>query len=267
MNDSSSHGHGPSRLPSLLCPTGLLGVATMAGGVIVPALAYVGRGGHRFSPLNHFISELGEVGVSQLAWVFNGSLVLSGVLMALLLAVLGWRLGTRRGRAAGVFGVMAGVGAVGVGFTPMNDLVPHLQWAFVFFWGGLATVVLFASAVWRDGGRRLPRWLAGVGLASAVVFIVFLAWPFVFGPPDGRMLDPKSGIPRPTVWGYAVLEWLVLLSVMVFAASGAVGAGRLRLPEPERKRTPRLDNEVSDGQNARALDGCGVEQSGSSSGS
>lgn len=206
---------------------GLSGLVVIGIALFVPASVYVGRAGEPYSPLNHFISELGEVGVSRLAWVFNAGLVVSGVLLGLLLAVIGWRLESRRARVGGVFGGIAGVGVVGVGLTPMNDLIPHLQWAFVFFWGGMAALVLSTSALWRDQGRHLPRWLARVGFASALVFVVFLAHPFVVGPPDRRMLDPASGVARPIIWDHAVLEWLVLLAVLVFAGCGAAALWRV----------------------------------------
>jgi len=205
---------------------GLSGLVVIGIALFVPASVYVGRAGESYSPLNHFISELGEVGVSRLAWVFNAGLVVSGALLGLLLAVIGWRLDSRRARVGGVFGGIAGVGVVGVGLTPMNDLVPHLQWAFVFFWSGMAALVLSTSALWRDRGRHLPRWLSGVGFACSMVFVVFLVHPFVVGPPDRRMLDPASGVSRPAVWDHAVLEWLVLLAVLTFAGCGAVALWR-----------------------------------------
>ncbi len=222
---------------------GLLGPAIMVAGVVVPAVAYVGRAGQPYSPLNHFISELGEIGVSPLAWVFNASLFVSGLLMAAFLGVLGWRLGSRTGKLAAVAGVVAGLGASAVGLTPMNDLVPHLRMAFTFFWGGLAAVALFTSAVLRDGGRHLPRWLAGPGVVAIVAFAAFLAWPFYDGPPDTRMLDPISGVPRPAVWMHTVLEWAVLVSVLAFIVCGGVAwrSGGTGLP-PGIRLPPRKDS-------------------------
>ena len=47
-----------------------------------------------FSPLNHWISELGEVGVSRLAAVFNVGLVVGGICYALFMLAFA---ATRRG--------------------------------------------------------------------------------------------------------------------------------------------------------------------------
>jgi hypothetical membrane protein len=204
---------------------GILGPAILAIGVIVPAVAYVGRAGEDYSPLNHFISELGEVGVSPLAWLFNGSLVASGVLMAAFLAGMGWRLGTRLGRAAALAGVVAGLGSSAVGLIPMNDLQPHLRAAFTFFDGGLVAVGLFTVAVLRDRRGCLPRWLVLPGLATGLAFAAFLAWPWLVGAPDLRVMDPLSGVPRPAAWGIAILEWAVLITVVGFITCAAAAVG------------------------------------------
>ena len=51
--------------------TTLAGVFVLVSGIAITALTYRGTQGERYSLLNHSISELGEVGVSRLAWVFN----------------------------------------------------------------------------------------------------------------------------------------------------------------------------------------------------
>lgn len=214
---------GPERLARM---GGLLGPLLLVPGVLLPALAYTGKAGEAYSPLNHFISELGEVGVSSLAWLFNGSLVVSGLLMAAFLLFLGRRLGTRLGWAAGIAGVVSGLGTTGVGLFPMNDLPPHLTAAFTFFDGGLVTVILFAVAILRDRRDRLARWLLVPAAATGVAFAAFLAWPYLTGAPDFRMLDPSSGVPRTDVWGLAVTEWMVLVTIVGFIACSALALGR-----------------------------------------
>ncbi len=48
--------------------------------VACAGLSYRDTTGERYSLLNHFISELGELAVSRGAWAFNGSLALAGLL-------------------------------------------------------------------------------------------------------------------------------------------------------------------------------------------
>ena len=57
---------------------GLIGSGAIALGSLLTALAYHGRAGEAYSVLNHFVSELGEVGVAPLAWAFNTGLFLGG---------------------------------------------------------------------------------------------------------------------------------------------------------------------------------------------
>jgi hypothetical protein len=78
----------------------------------------------------------------------------------------------------------------------------------------------------RDSRRRLARWLLVPAGAAVLAFAAFLAWPFLTGAPDLRMLDPASGVPRPDVWGIAVLEWLVLVTIVGFIACSALALGR-----------------------------------------
>ncbi len=53
---------------------GIGGVSIILLGALISALAYEGRNGQAYRFLNHFVSELGEVGVARLAWAFNGGL-------------------------------------------------------------------------------------------------------------------------------------------------------------------------------------------------
>ena len=59
--------------------TGLVGVILGLIGVIVPSLVYRGTRGEKYSFLNNFISEMGEIGVSRIARLFNMALILSGI--------------------------------------------------------------------------------------------------------------------------------------------------------------------------------------------
>ncbi|MFN2215452.1 MAG: DUF998 domain-containing protein, partial [Anaerolineales bacterium] len=58
---------------------GFLGPIIVVAGSLLTAVVYSGKIGEHYSLLNHFISELGEVGVSQWAIVFNVSLVIGGL--------------------------------------------------------------------------------------------------------------------------------------------------------------------------------------------
>jgi len=69
--------------------TGLAGGGLIVCASVITALTYHGTNGELYSPFNHFISELGQRGVSQLAPLFNIRLMIGGVLFALFMLGLG----------------------------------------------------------------------------------------------------------------------------------------------------------------------------------
>ncbi len=140
-----------SRRLAIFC--GLAGPAIMLIGTLWAAAVYQGKKEETYSPLNHFISELGEVGVSREAAVFNGCLIAGGVTLAVFMAALGVYLGNVWGYLAAAVGVWSGLSCSVVGMVPMNDLMPHIHVANSFFYSGLAAVGLFTIAILRDRQR------------------------------------------------------------------------------------------------------------------
>lgn len=189
---------------------GLLGAVTVIIGCVATALPFRGEKGEAYSALNHLISELGIVGVSESAAVFNGSLTAAGLIIALFMAGLGRHLQTRLATAGAITGVASGVLCSVVGRIPMNDLVPHLWVAFAFFTCGLLTVGLFSVEIVRE--KKLPQWLAIPGLIAFVSFAAFLAYPRVTGQTPLEIIR-ISRTARPDIWAAAILEWLVLATV------------------------------------------------------
>jgi hypothetical membrane protein len=74
---------------------GLVSVAVILAGMLVAALPYRGYAGEGYSPLTHFISELGEIKASCLAWAFNLGLVVGGAGLAVFLLLLADRVTVR----------------------------------------------------------------------------------------------------------------------------------------------------------------------------
>ncbi len=58
---------------------GVLGAAAFAVSSLIAALVYSGTAGEGFSPLNHWVSELGEMSVSRLALLFNAGIFVGGI--------------------------------------------------------------------------------------------------------------------------------------------------------------------------------------------
>ena len=102
--------------------TGLAGAGISALGMLVAAFGYTGRTGERYSLLNHFISELGELAYSDLAWAFNGGLFLGGLLLTIFMLGTAVHLGGWFGYIFGLAGFITGVSGALVGIFPMDNL-------------------------------------------------------------------------------------------------------------------------------------------------
>ena len=139
---------------------GMAGSIVVLACILVPMAAYVGGAGERYSPLNHFISELGQVGVSRLAPVFNAGLIAAGVLYVPFVLGLGAAVGGWWAAAGTLAGLVSAVSVACVGVFPMNNLAPHITAAMTFFRSGLVTVLLFGFAIQlparRPAGDRPP---------------------------------------------------------------------------------------------------------------
>jgi hypothetical protein len=213
---------------------GMLGPLIMIAGSLVAALAYQGKKDEPYSPLNHFISELGELGVSRNASVFNLCLIAGGVVLVGFMLGLGIILGTKLGYLAAAIGMWSGLSCSAVGMVPMNNLPVHMRVADSFFYGGLAAILLFTLAIVLDRNGRLSKWLVLPGLLGVVCFSTFLALPHLLNIPRVNALDPSKFV-RPTVWILPLREWSVFASVVIWIV--AVSAALAWKQEPRMSAT------------------------------
>lgn len=193
---------------------GFIGSALFVIASMIAGAFYVGTQHEPFSPLNHWVSELGEMGVSRLALVFNVGLFVGGLAFALFMAALGV---LRRSRLAWTYttiGVIAGVSCALVGVFPMNNRAIHIVFALGFFVLGWVAVALASIDIWRRPDPRFARWLPVLGAITVALFLLFLS---VYIP----YLYTGTGDDRPAVSLATVLEWLVALGLIgwVLAAS------------------------------------------------
>ena len=150
---------------------GLFGAIAITSGSILAALVYRGTDGKSYSPLNHWVSELGQLGVSALAVFFNGALMLGGACLAIFMLGLA---ASRTGRlryAYGPVGAISGIAGIFVGIQPMNYIGPHTIAAQTFFNLGWICVALASLDFIRRPESRFPRWLSVLGFVTVVAFI------------------------------------------------------------------------------------------------
>jgi len=184
---------------------------------LITAAGYRGKRGERYSALNHFISELGERGVSRLAPVFNIGLIAGGMLLLPYLISLGLLMGNlwaKLGMAAGIW--TAGSCAL-VGLFPMDNREMHTRVAMSFFRGGLVTLILFSLAVWRQPVAHVAK---TVNIAGAMGICAYAAFLII----ASRQLkeeelqepDPEDSPERPRFWILPAVEWTVFLTTIIW---------------------------------------------------
>ena len=198
---------------------GQAGIFILLLSVLIAASSYVGKQNETYSFLNHFISELGEKGVSPLANIFNGGLIVGGACISFFMLGLAMHIGNSWGLILGAIGLVTGVSATLVGVFPMNQLEIHTLIANTFFYGGLLVALGYTLYVLFSPEPRLPKITAltgGLTMLAFAAFVWFLPAPLEDGQNIHEILKN-----RPEVWTLPILEWVVFLCVMIWIGSTA----------------------------------------------
>jgi hypothetical membrane protein len=205
---------------------GLAGCIIILIAVAVSALCYRGKRQEAYSALNHFISELGEVGVSPQARVFNGGMILAGISLVPFVVGLGLAIDNLWAKLGIAAGLWAAVSCTSVGLFPMNNLTPHIKAAMSYFRAGLVTVLLFGMAIMfqPDGSQVIPRSAVIASLVAVAAYSSFLILMTRRKTTQqvGENLDPEKIPERPRVWVLAALEWVVFFTTIGWFFSVAV---------------------------------------------
>lgn len=163
----------------------IVAVLEFVGGMIVAQLAWTNP---RYSLTQNVISDLGAIHCqmvgsrhvcSPLHSVFNGSLIVAGIVLILGLLLLRSALPRKRPATVGIgLLVVSSLGAIGVGLFPEDYLLPaHLLSAFLAFAGGNLAVLFIGLAMRSDRhwGRGWSVYSVGsglVGLAALGLIVV-----------------------------------------------------------------------------------------------
>lgn len=203
---------GSAALARVAAVAGLSGVFIIVAGSLTTALAYVGEQGEAYSPLNHWISELGDRVISTLAVAFNLGLIIGGLEFAILMFALSRLVPGRAATTAGAVGSVGGLFGALVGVFPTDGGSPHTLVAYAFFYLTCAAVAIFAF----DHPPHGPTAARSVRIAALATVAALLALTIdVAVGGAGDLLPPD---PRPAVWHPAVLEWLALGGLLVWVA-------------------------------------------------
>ena len=197
-------------------------MATILLGAVYSAFRYRGKQNEKFSLLNHFISELGEVGVTPGAQAFNFSLILGGILTLPYIVGLGIKFSSWLGWLGMAAGLTATLGVIGVGLFPMNKMNLHVKAAQTYFRAGLVMVLLFGLAIlFQPAGQQIVPQTAN--LLSLLAFGVYASFLLMLKPQiprgdqtTGNSLDPAEIPQRPRVWLFPIMEWLVFIFTLLW---------------------------------------------------
>ena len=198
----------------------LTAAIALTAGVVAASLAYTGSEGEAYSPLRHWVSELGELGVSSLGSTVTLGLIVGGLGFVAFMAGLAIDATDRLRWVYGPIGVVAGLAGALVGVFPMNDRPVHGLVALTFFNLGWIAVATASVPVAVGHDRRFPRWLAAAGALVVVTFLAFLyevrVDPVVAG---SALVAPTA---RPAFWLSPALEWAVIVAIVGWTVLAAL---------------------------------------------
>ena len=208
-NITSASGN-PVKLSCLAAPLSTAGILLVAFGIFLAMIFYNGANKEQYSVMNHFISELGWLKRSKMAWIFNTSIAAGSIFFLPLMIALARNINTKLGYAAMSAGIFTILNGFAVGIFPLDRLIPHIVVAMLFFWGWMFTLVLFSSAIYfnRNEKRLRPVMIAGIiALLPAAIFVIL--------PKESAIQAFKhfDSFKRPEFWILPTVEWLVLASM------------------------------------------------------
>ena len=196
---------------------GIIGPGIIALGMLLSAVTYTGAQGRPYSPLNHFVSELGEVGVAELSVTFNWGLIIGGLITIPFMIYLATQVKFWMRWLLGLVGVLTALFAMLVGVFPMNNIDPHTFVALTFFQLGMATCILYSLVILFSKRHPFAKWLAIPGLLYVLTFAWFTFFPDLI-PLEGGFRPGSDDFwtNRPDVVAITVIEWILVLSVLIW---------------------------------------------------
>lgn len=194
------------------------GCLILFAGIVIAAVCFRTPDGAGYSPLNHFVSELGWYRYSRMAWVYNSCLFVSGIMFIPLSWAL-WRQSRTRLRCiAMVFGICAAIGVCLAAVLPMDIIVPHLYAALIIFLGLLFSVSLFTIAFCLDRKGWMSWTLVAAGILLVAICLVLMALPkheFV------SFIKAPDSFARSRLWLLPFVEWSFFASLFLWALTVA----------------------------------------------
>jgi hypothetical membrane protein len=194
----------PPRIRYITGITGIAGCLAVIIGITLSAIHF--EPGTGYSPLNHFISELGKKSAGKFSDVFNLCLMAGGVLLTLFTLSLGLSMRQKWvARIATCIGILATLSFSMVGYYSADSWTAHKIAAIVFFSGAMVATNLFGYVIYK---YNTVRWHKTIAIQSCIITLVYL---LIFCWPKDLMVEavkhPDQFI-RPVYWDLTILEWI-----------------------------------------------------------
>lgn len=186
--------------------------------MLVTGLVYRGKAGEKYSVLNHYISELGEVGVSKAAPLFNLGLIIGSLAFIPFITGLTLDLGNLWAKIGLVVGIWSTLSCALVGVFPMNRMETHKRVAVSYFRSGLVMVLLYSIAVFVQpaGAVMIPKASNAAGLLAFSCYAAFLLAMDTHKKkdeePEALETETEDEWVRPDVSRFTILEWAISFS-------------------------------------------------------
>ena len=197
--------------------TGLLGAASIVLSSLITALFYEGRTTEHYNFANHYVSELGEIGVSDVPYIFNGGLMIGALLLTIFMLGLAWLMRGWSGAGFALLALVTGISGFLVGVYPMSNIDPHIKAAMTFFNTAQFAMLFFTIYVFFSKHPWFSRKLAIPGFITFIFFVIFLNMPSAFnGDADLSTAMHNQFYNRPNIIPLAVFEWLIIAGLMTW---------------------------------------------------
>ena len=222
---------------------GIAGGVIITLAVLITAFAYTDQHGVRYSPFNHYISELGYVHVSQGAWLFNGAMVITGVLFLVFCLGLWTLFALTAGVTPGHWPASAQPSfAPAWGFSRWTRLPYHLIVATWYFRSGLLTVLLFGVAFLTQAKdqHRIPKRAVLFSLLAALAYGAFLTLMNTGHPIDMSSLGITPIGTRPTFSLLPIVEWCIFITTELWFLGVALMVKLKKVRRPLRGQAERV---------------------------
>lgn len=203
---------------------GLGSTAIILMGLIIPQFGFLGLQNESYSMLNHFVSELGDIVVSEWHMIFNLSLFVGGIFMIPFILGLARYIGTTMAKISAVIGLICAVGCSLVGVYPMNYLLPHTIVSMTFFIGSIFLTIAMIITIFLQKEQKIPKWPTAVGIAALTFLGLFFSVDMsaMEGHFSGELNEMFAEFDRPAFLDIAFYEWGVVLGVLIFIAIIAI---------------------------------------------